>query len=74
MILSRPAAHGFHACSDILLLSVTGKVERETGLEPATFSLEARWCSQRKVRKPRSTASDGSTIPRSVLFHLREAG
>src|SRR5450756_1668203 len=74
MILPRPAAHGFHACSDILLLFVRGKVERETGFEPATFCLEARWCSQRKVRKPRSAASDGSTIPRSVLSRLREAG
>jgi hypothetical protein len=42
MILSRPATHGFHACSDILLLSVTGKVERETGFEPATFCLGSR--------------------------------
>jgi len=51
-ILSRPAAHGLHVCSDILLLSVRGKVERETGFEPATFRLGTTRPVRRPLRKP----------------------
>ena len=36
---SRPRAHGLQARSDTRLGLVRGKVERETGFEPATFSL-----------------------------------
>jgi hypothetical protein len=63
-----------HAQPDMQPVCEREGMERETGLEPATFSLEDRSCSQRKVRKPRSTASDWSTMPRSVLSHVREAG
>ena len=37
--VSRPLDHRFHARSHILLAFVKGKVERETGFEPATFCL-----------------------------------
>ena len=40
------------ARSHILLSSVKGKVERETGFEPATFCLGTKASVQRKVRKP----------------------
>ncbi len=39
---SRPSAHELHARSNILLPFEEGDLERETGLEPATFCLGSR--------------------------------
>jgi hypothetical protein len=45
-------AHRFHARGDIQPSFVRGKVERETGFEPATFCLGTPALLPRKVRKP----------------------